>query len=296
MTYRQAVAEGRRLLKRSETDQWDLAKLTHETVAEGGRGTLTRWAEDLGISVAHASVLRTLWERYGELFVQKHSAMSFNEYYVLAGASPARAARLQENARRRNRRVSVERNPRQSDPREVTRQYLKDRRRMRELLRDPELGPILEDEVRRREAPRRKPARRAPRTGYARNLAAITHGLNELLGEVIDVKLSNEQRRALAEAFEDHETSVGWFGDYLRSGDRSFEDVLDQLREDAAREPVEPPRRRPKAAEPPAQVTERRRKPAPVKAPEIVEAPSHRPGRPRRPASRPAGRRRTGAG
>src|SRR6266487_2245779 len=59
--YEKAVAEARRLVKRSEEDQWRLAELTWEQV-EGGKSR-AQWARDVG--VGRTSVMRwyKIWAR-----------------------------------------------------------------------------------------------------------------------------------------------------------------------------------------------------------------------------------------
>lgn len=63
MAYRNDVAEAKRLVKRSEEDQWRLAELTWTNVNEKGT-TRTQWAKDVGISSSHANRLCKVWERY----------------------------------------------------------------------------------------------------------------------------------------------------------------------------------------------------------------------------------------
>lgn len=63
MRYRSAVAEARQLVKRSETDQWRLAELSHGQVAGGA--SARQWALDIGVSHTHVNALVKMWDRFG---------------------------------------------------------------------------------------------------------------------------------------------------------------------------------------------------------------------------------------
>jgi hypothetical protein len=62
--YAEAVTEARQLVKRSEADQWRLAQLTAEQLAAGA--TTRQWAEDIGMSQYHVSIMSRVWRRWGE--------------------------------------------------------------------------------------------------------------------------------------------------------------------------------------------------------------------------------------
>jgi preprotein translocase subunit SecD len=71
MEYKEAVAEARQLVKRSEEDQWRLAQLTWEQMRQNGVSA-RRWAEDVGIaSHSYVSGLARVWERHGHLGAQR---------------------------------------------------------------------------------------------------------------------------------------------------------------------------------------------------------------------------------
>ena len=80
MNYKDAVAEGRRLVKRSEQDQWRLAELTWEQVQAGN--TRNQWGRDIGISGRYAATLYNMWERWGT--VNFSSRPPFTEAYKIA--------------------------------------------------------------------------------------------------------------------------------------------------------------------------------------------------------------------
>src|SRR5258708_7724800 len=64
MSYRNDVAEAKRLVKQSEEHQWRLAELTW-TVVETGTSR-RQWARDVGMSSSHANYLFRVWERWGD--------------------------------------------------------------------------------------------------------------------------------------------------------------------------------------------------------------------------------------
>lgn len=62
MRYTEAVAEARRLTKRSEQDQWRLAELTWEQIESGKSGA--QWARDIGVDASHANRLYRIWDKW----------------------------------------------------------------------------------------------------------------------------------------------------------------------------------------------------------------------------------------
>ena len=60
MIYREAVAEARQLVKRSEQDQWRLAELTWEQV-EAGK-TRKQWAQDIGVHETTVGRWLRVWQ------------------------------------------------------------------------------------------------------------------------------------------------------------------------------------------------------------------------------------------
>jgi len=75
--YQQAVAEARRLVKRSDEDQWQLAQLTYEQVQAGK--SAVQWARDTGMSEVRAKALVRVWRRWGS--AQVADGPSFTEAY-----------------------------------------------------------------------------------------------------------------------------------------------------------------------------------------------------------------------
>lgn len=68
MNYRSAVAEAKRLRKRSEEDSWRLAELTFEIVDAGA--SRKQWSRDTGIAASTVGVYFHVWRRWG------HKALS----------------------------------------------------------------------------------------------------------------------------------------------------------------------------------------------------------------------------
>ena len=98
MNYRKNVAEGRSLVKRSEADQWRLAELTAEVLANGR--TTREWGADIGISHVHASYLAKLWKQYGG--VNQVNRPTFANAYAEAKVMP-----VDRRERRENEAVSI---------------------------------------------------------------------------------------------------------------------------------------------------------------------------------------------
>lgn len=85
MSYRNDVAEARRLMKQSEADQWRLAELTFRVVESGV--TRTKWASDVGCSGTHVSYLYRVHDEYAG------SKISFTDAYAKVRSGDANATR-----------------------------------------------------------------------------------------------------------------------------------------------------------------------------------------------------------
>jgi hypothetical protein len=75
-TYKEAVAEARKLVKRSEADQWRLAELTWEQVQAGK--SRRQWARDIGKADSTVRYWFRMWERWG---ARGRARPSFPEAY-----------------------------------------------------------------------------------------------------------------------------------------------------------------------------------------------------------------------
>jgi hypothetical protein len=63
--YEKAVAEARRLVTRSEEDQWRLAELTWQQIEVGA--VKAKWERDTGIGLGNARRLFAIWQRWGQV-------------------------------------------------------------------------------------------------------------------------------------------------------------------------------------------------------------------------------------
>jgi hypothetical protein len=78
MKYSEAVTRGRMLVKRTESDQWELAQLTYERVEAGS--SRREWARDIGIDRTHADALYKVWAEVG-IGAAAATRPSFSEAY-----------------------------------------------------------------------------------------------------------------------------------------------------------------------------------------------------------------------
>lgn len=91
MRYEDAVAEGRRLVKRSEADQWRLAELTWEQV-EAGK-SMRQWARDIGVSYSHVNALYHVWDKLINDHLGDQRPTFADVYNIVRG----RAAQVEEH-------------------------------------------------------------------------------------------------------------------------------------------------------------------------------------------------------
>jgi hypothetical protein len=266
MTYDQAVARGRFLVKRSEADQWELAELTHDRTTGEDAVQLKVWAAAIGISQPHASRLRAVWEQFGEIVGRQ----SFSDCYTRVKVRD-RTGELERRARRNGRTLSSEeRASRARDRRDAALEALRDRTQRREILADATIRRVLQ-----RELNGEKPRPGSRRLDDVAEVAEIRDRLYELLGGMLDRKLSAGERRTVAGSADGIRVVAEWIGSYARTGDRSFEDALEALLADLVA--PAPSRRR----TPPVVAA-----PAPAPAPEPAEAAPAEP-RTRPPSTRP---------
>jgi hypothetical protein len=131
MGYREAVQEAKRLVKRSEEDQWRLAQLTWEQVRAGK--TRRAWAQDVGIDHSHANRLYLVWERWGE--VQHPNRPRFTDAYAQLThrlEPDSEVTRAQDQAQRTVRNLPPERKA------EVARELLAEPTVAEQVVRDPD--------------------------------------------------------------------------------------------------------------------------------------------------------------
>lgn len=131
MQYQEAVAEARRLISRSEADQWRLAWITWQQV-EGG-ASRRQWARDIGVDPEHVSRLYRVWQSHGDDVVGTRPR--FTDAYAEARAgiasAPTESERVQQAAK-----VTVRNMPPEQKA-EVVREALDDQDVAVRVLRDP---------------------------------------------------------------------------------------------------------------------------------------------------------------
>jgi len=127
MRYREAVSEARRLVRRSEGDQWRLAELTAEVLA-GGKST-REWAEDVGVSHNHVAVLARVWKV--NAVIPDYNRPAFADAYAEAKGMPVdRTERRQMEAESSLSKAPVTRRA------EVIRNLMQDQEVREHVLRD----------------------------------------------------------------------------------------------------------------------------------------------------------------
>ncbi len=249
MNYRQAVSKARQLVKRSEADQWELARLTHEQVVEDGVSQ-TKWAKDIGVSPSHVATLSKVWEFYSHVRMTK-TRRTFGEYYVLARRSEEEAGLLEKEADSKGLMVTtVDRTGTKARVHQVQ-EALRDPKIRREAFRDPDVVKELAQDTKTRaafvkasrdvdeEAEDRATARERRRTPQLRNrgvqyeiigqLTSVRYSLNRVLDRMRDLELDDEVVDSILEVLTEVENSTEWIRSFLESGDRSFDKALDRL-------------------------------------------------------------------
>jgi hypothetical protein len=113
LNYRQAVAEAKRLVKRSDDDRWRLCELTYEQVKVKGVKT-RQWATDIGVSPSYVGSLIKTWKRYSDPR-KRIKGQAFSSHVELAAHTEAVAAELVAEAARTGKSVKQTRYDRNKD-------------------------------------------------------------------------------------------------------------------------------------------------------------------------------------
>ncbi len=233
MDYTEAVGEARKLVKRSEHDQWRIAELTWQAVNHHGR-TTRQWADDIGASQSTASRWARVWERYASHSDSERPA--FADAVAEAAGMP-----LDRQERRENEAMS---NLRKASP-ERKRQVA------RELLDDPEVAndpgvrarvtsePSAERMAQQRDFEERQRQQRQARHGMrymaaSDNLGKIKKLARDTLSECQGVEFDAEERELLGDDIDQAiaalnllkagvvgSTDVNWDAELAKLGDLS---------------------------------------------------------------------------
>jgi hypothetical protein len=276
MDFAGAVTKGRRLLARSEHDQWELAWLTYHVLVEKQLGTIAEWATALGVSETQVNNLRNVWDLYGDPHHDEtRTKLTFNECMTLAGVSPARRKRLREVAEATGTSVStVHRTGRDRHPDRVrkARELVGDDEVARDLVRDPKARRILQRALRHLAA--EEDVSRGPKAvggdsqdQMVEELATHLAAVNALLGRMATVKLERDTRRSVVDLVGRFEHSLEWMGAYAKSSNPSLAESLQGMLAAGLQERTPPPGSRPddtpervtgngKAARAPAEVAD----------------------------------------
>jgi hypothetical protein len=240
MNYRQAVAEGRQLVRRSEEDLWTLAKLTAETVGavrpDGSKVTHAMWATDIGISTSWSSQLKGVWTRYS--IVRSNERPRFAD----AAASYTMGEETTQSEKAKKYYQGVVQVPeRHGDKVEVARRLLAEPSVAQDVLQDQRTRATVAKasmqvaSAQFREQ-RQEQERRAPDASRSKRIYDILGRLITArrqvvttLDELRNIDLDDEQREQLLEVVEELENAIQWLGSYVRSGSRSFDKELDRL-------------------------------------------------------------------
>jgi transposase len=105
--YEKAVAEARRLVSRSEEDQWRLAELTWQQV-EGGTSR-NQWAKDVGVSKRTVARWYNVWVRFGSAPARPSYSEAFQAVDKDLAVEDVYAERHQMEAQRTVRNMPPER-------------------------------------------------------------------------------------------------------------------------------------------------------------------------------------------
>lgn len=181
--YAKAVAEGRRLLRRTEEDCWRFAELSASVVGTGV--SQRRWGADVGVTQAYVSLLVRTWARFSELPTSERprwpdaleTVRERSETVVSASEERDRRYKRQILKRPLEERVSL------------TRELLGDREVAREI------GP--KESQAHETAPRAKPPPADPFEIAAEKLSRARRLVEGAVEEIQDVKLTEEERAGL---------------------------------------------------------------------------------------------------
>lgn len=240
MNYRNVVSEARRLLKRSDQDQWMLAQLTSEVLAEGH--TQREWAADLGVSQRHVGILKNVWDRYSE-DRDRHPDRTFGEWYAMATLAREKATAAAQVAQTTGVNIkSLVHGAGRSERVEAARELLADPAVAKSVAKyaasDAQVRQAVyerdKDHAERLAEPRRQHQanQRGTDLDFSRIIVSminVQHTLNRNLDLLRYHDLDSEQREEILEMVERIETSLSWMQSFAESGSRSFDDELNAL-------------------------------------------------------------------
>ena len=194
MNYRSAVGEAKRLIKRSEEDQWRLAELTADVLASGVRAR--QWANDIGWrSQSSVTAYRQIWERYGGL--HRNERPRFVDAYASVQAPGGEEVEAPDRWRQaRERQVPT----RHSDKVDMARTLLSEPQVAQDVLREPSVRePLINALAQPTPAdPAREPRPRDANTAALAQIARA-HDLMEAANRTVEPDHLTEEQGAKAE-------------------------------------------------------------------------------------------------
>lgn len=91
MQYEERVSKMRTLTSRSEADQWEAARLTHETLMSGA--DKAQFAKDCGLSIQRVNDFFKVWDRYSDP-ATRVADRSFNDHIEVARVTDEKAREI----------------------------------------------------------------------------------------------------------------------------------------------------------------------------------------------------------
>jgi hypothetical protein len=289
MDHDQAAERTRSLLARSDDDQWEAARITHDMLATG-QTTQRRWASAVGISKTQVLNLRNVWAKYGGGHRgDQRTSWSFNEYLTLARLSEDEARELEDRARNEDRSPTTIHRERRREPHRWIADKLDDEILDR-MLQDDDLRDRFERALQRRNAHRK--GRRREHTpeqlsfDFTENLGEVERDTYAMLARMLRERVAKAERRQRLELATRIRNGYDWMIAVLTSNDPGLIRALERaLAKGAPLGPLPDPVDR-ATDEPEADPATRHRRPPPpddttTEAPPPPEQPG-RSGRERR--------------
>ena len=228
MPYQEAVAEARRLVKRSEEDQWRLAELTWQQLQAGY--TQQQWADDIGMPRRTVRRYAAIWERFRASMARPTFSEAIVEVDPGTRISPERA------------RQTMQQMPAEQRA-EVARELLQDQLVARQVVRDPRISAVVSDAQARERVEREQRVERvvqefSPGAREHEKFLTARHLVHNARSNVAlsldaarEANLTAQRRRDLESDLADLEAAIGLYRSML-AGEAGFETELAELLED----------------------------------------------------------------
>jgi hypothetical protein len=235
MQYQEAVTEARRLVKRSEEDQWRLAQLTWEQL-HAGYGQ-QKWADDIGAARRSVRGWAAVYDRFGRMAAGRPPYSEALQMVTKGLDDPETvyADRQQKEARSTIQRMPAEQKA------EVVREALQDEQVTREVVRDPSTSARLSRarehvaEERQQQVTGREKTQH-PTSWQMEHLYTATghlgtarHHVKRALEALREVDLDDERREIVRGDITELKDLLGWLESYVDEGGGSFDAELEKI-------------------------------------------------------------------